>query len=326
MRNKKFNFLVILGLMLTLGLSTAFANGGNDGKKKKKRPKNTGILSVQTTPNAMTVKVDGQVVGQSGVTEGAEFYLTPGVHLVEVEGPNGKTFSREINVVKNVKNCICLDVVEKKTTRPCPYDMRVSGPDSVQEGDLATFVATNDVASITPIAATALNYAWRVTPSDARITSGLGTNSITVDTTGLGNRTVNVELDVTDGVYDASCRQRIAVNTGVDRVEIPIVPPLLFDEFPTLSNDDDKARLDNLAIELQNNPNAQGYIIMYQGTDRRSQRRTSERLSKFALDYLVKTRGVDPSRLQIVRGGSRTTTTYQMWLVPPGATTPVPNE
>ena len=320
MQNSRYKIFVILGLMLTLGLTSAFA-AGSDDKKKTKRPKNTGILSVKSTPEAMTVKVDGQVVGMSGTTEGAEFYLTPGVHLVEVEGPNGKTFTKEINVVKNVKNCICLNVVERVTTKKCPYDITVSNPDVVRDGDLVTFAALDAVGG-----AAALNYLWKVTPSNARISSGLGTPSITVDTTGLGGQTVTAELEVTDGVYDASCRQRVVGSTVVERIpEIPIVP-IRFDEFPTISNDDDKARLDGLAIELQNNPNVQGYIIMYAGTDKRSQSRTPEKLSRMALDYLVRERGVDPSRLTIVQGGTRPTTTYQMWLVPPGASAPVPND
>jgi len=317
--------MFIIGLMLTLGLASAtFAAGGD--KKKKKWPKNTGVLSVTTTPSALPVKVDGQLVGMSGVGDAAEFYLSPGVHLVEIEGPNGQTFRKEINIVKKVKNCICLNVVDKTTTRPCPYDMRVDGPSSVTEGDLATFIARN-VASVTPIAGTALNYAWKVTPSDARITSGLGTQSITIDTTGLAGRTLMVEVDVTDGVYDASCRQRISVDTNV--IPLPKIDKpeaLLYDEFIFRAFDDDKARLDNLAIEMQNNPTWTGYIIMYQGTDRRSQTRGDvAKLSRRSLDYLVKTRGVDPSRIQIVRGGSRSATTYQFWLVSPGAEYPVPN-
>ncbi len=320
MQNSRYKIFVILGLMLTLGLTSAFA-ARSDDKKKQKRPKNTGILSVKSTPQAMTVKVDGQVVGMSGTTEGAEFYLTPGIHLVEVEGPNGKTFSKEINVVKNVKNCICLNVVERVTTKKCPYDITVSNPDVVRDGDLVTFAALDAVGG-----AAALNYLWKVTPSNARISSGLGTSSITVDTTGLGGQTVTAELEVTDGVYDASCRQRVVGSTVVEKLpEVPI-EPIRFDEFATMANDDDKARLDGLAIELQNNPNVQGYIIMYRGTDRRSQSRTPEKLSRMALDYLVKERGVDPSRLTIVQGGTRPTTTYQMWLVPPGAKTPVPND
>ncbi len=319
MQNSKFKIFAILALMLTVGFTSAFAAGNND--KKTKRPKNTGILSVKSSPNAMTVKVDGQVVGMSGTTEGAEFYLTPGVHLVEVEGPNGKTFSKEINVVKNVKNCICLNVVENTTEKKCPYDITVSNPDVVRDGDLITFAALDAVGG-----AAALNYLWKITPSNARVTSGLGTNAITVDTTGLGGRTVTAELEVTDGIYDASCRQRVVGSTVIEKIqEIPNVP-IAFDEFPTMSNDDDKARLDGLAIELQNNPSVQGYVIMYGGTDKRSQSRTPEKLSRMALDYLVSQRGVDPSRLTIVQGGTRPTTTYQIWLVPPGATTPVPYE
>lgn len=324
LRRNRFSLLFIAGLILMMGLSSMAFASGND-KKKKKQPKNTGVLAVTTTPRALPVRVDGQMLGVSGVGEAAEFYLTPGIHLVEVEGPNGQIFRKEINVVKNVKNCICLDVVEKTSTRPCPYDMEINGPSSVKEGDLVTFVARN-VASITPIAGTALNYAWRVTPSSARVTSGLGTPAITVDTTGLGGRQLMVELEVTDGVYDASCRQMKEISTSVEKVEIPTPVPILVDEFPHRAFDDDKARLDAFAIELQSNPSWIGYVIMYQGTDKRSQR-TGEvgALSKRALDYLVKVRGVDPSRVQIVRGGSRPTTTYQFWVVPPGADYPIPN-
>jgi hypothetical protein len=313
--------------MLTLGLTSAFAAGGKgDKKKKQKQPKNTGILSVKATPTALPVKVDGKIVGMSGTTEGAEFYLTPGVHLVEIEGPNGQKFTREINVVKDVKNCICLNVVEKKTTRPCPYNIVVDGPNRVEEGSLITFSA-RDLAAASAISAVALNYAWKVTPSSARITSGLGTSAITVDTTGLGGQTVAAELEVTDGVYDASCRQRIAVNTSVEKLPEPEPEkPQLFDEFPSIAFDDDKARLDNLVIELQNRPDQLGYIIMYQGTDRRGQRTNMDRLQKRTLDYLVKTRGVDPRRVTIVRGGTRPVTTYQIWTIPPGATIPIPNE
>ncbi len=327
MRRNKYTFLFVIGLILTLGLTSAFAaTGKNDKKKKQKRPKNTGILSVKATPNALPVKVDGKLVGMSGTTEAAEFYLTPGIHLVEIEGPNGQKFTREINIVKNVKNCICLNVVEKKTTRPCPYNIVVDGPDRVNEGDLITFSA-RDLAAATAVSAVAINYAWKVTPSSARITSGLGTSAITVDTTGLGGRTISAELDVTDGVYDASCRQRIAVSTSVEKLPEPEPPkPQLFDEFPSVAFDDDKARLDNLVIELQNNQDNLGYIIIYQGTDRRGQRTNMDRLQKRTLDYLVKTRGVDPRRVTIVRGGTRPVTTYQIWIIPPGATIPVPNE
>ncbi len=316
MRNIKYKFLFVVGLVLTIGLTTVLA----DGKTDSKRPKNTGILTVKTTPSAMTVKVDGQVVGLSGVSSPAEFYLAPGVHRVEVEGPNGKAFSKEIEIRKDAKNCICLKIIEETTKRPCPYNIRLDGPERVVEGYLITFASFNAVKNDSiPV-----NYNWTVSPKNLRITSGLGTPAITVDTTGFGGQTINADLDVNDGVYDANCRQKISVPTIVDKLPPP-PSPRKFDEFESIAFDDDKARLDAFTIELQNNPDAQGYIIMYQGTDKVSMRtRKADVISKRTLDYLVKARGIDPRRIVITNWGTRPKTTYELWVIPPGAQPPVP--
>jgi hypothetical protein len=279
-----------------------------------------GTLTVKTTPVAYPVKVNDQLLGMSGVTTPAEFYLPPGTHRLTIEGPNGKNFTKEIEIIRNAKNCICLRVVEEVITRACPYSIQLSGPDSVLEGDLITFASLNAVSD-TP---TPLNYNWTVSPSNVQITSGLGTPSITVDTTGFGGQTITAELDVNDGIYDAKCRQRISVPTVVEN-KPPPPGPRKFDEFESKSFDDDKARLDAFAIELQNNPDAQGYIIMYQGTDRISLRtKKVDFLSKKTLDYLVQSRGIDPRRIQIVNWGNRLKTTYDLWIIPPGAQPPVP--
>jgi hypothetical protein len=100
MRNIKYNFLFVIALILGLGLSNVFAEGKDD---RSRAPKNTGILTVKTTPGAYAVRVDGQVVGMSGVDTPAEFYLTPGTHRVEVEGPNGQMFSKEIEIRRGAK-------------------------------------------------------------------------------------------------------------------------------------------------------------------------------------------------------------------------------
>jgi hypothetical protein len=316
MRKFRYNFLFVVGLMLTFGLTTAFGFGNDD---KVKRPKNSGILSVKTTPSAFPVKVDGQVVGMSGVDTPAEFFLAPGLHRVEVEGPNGQTFSKELEIRRNAKNCICIKIVEQNISRPCPYDVRVDGPDKVLEGDLITFAAFNAVtASETP-----LKYNWRVSPETVRITSGQGTPSITVDTTGMGGQTVRAELDVWDGAYDANCRQQISVPTEVEKQKIP--EAVRCDVFESRAFDDDKARFDNCVIELQNRPDSQLYIIVYQGQDRLSMTtNNADKLSKRTLDYLVKTRGVDPRRISIVNWGNRPKTTFEIWIIPPGAQPPVP--
>lgn len=312
---RKINFLFVLGLILTFGLMTAFAQ-----QKDNKRPKNMGMLTVRTTPVAYPVKVDNQVIGMSGVDSPAEFYLAPGTHQLLIEGPNGRNFTKEVEIRRDAKHCVCLKIVEEKIQRACPYNVQLSGPDRVIEGDLITFASQN----VGPNPAIPVNYNWTI--SSGTITSGQGTSSITVDSRGMGGQTINADLDVNDGVYDATCRQKISVPTII---ETPPPPPAAkkFDEFPSKAFDDDKARLDSFAIELQNNPDAQGYIIMYQGTDAASMRtKKVEVLSKKTLDYLVNARGIDPRRIVITNWGTKAETYYELWIIPPGAQPPVPQQ
>jgi len=312
MRAFRYNFLFVIGLVLTIGISTATASAYDDFKGHK----GTGMLTVRTSPDAMAVKVDGQSVGMSGVGTAAEFYLTPGLHTVEVTAPDGKVWTNEIEILRGQKNCVCLKFISETITTPCPYRFHLEGPDKVMEGDLVTFAAINAGTAPIPI-----RYAWK---SNGRITSGLGTPSITVDSTGMGGQNITADLDVNDDTYDNHCRQVLSVPTEVGRIPPPPTP-FRCDDFPVGSHDEDKARFDNCVIQVQNTPDAQLYVIIYPGTDRRSTTvNTYDKTSKFMLDYMVKTRGLDPRRMQIVKGPDRQTTTYVLWVVPPGATPPVP--
>jgi len=79
-----------------------------------------------------------------------------------------------------------------------------------------------------------------------------------------------------------------------------------------------------ISIQAQNTPDAQLYVIIYPGTDRASTSKNSfDKLSKRALDYMVKTRGFDPRRISIVRGSNHASTGVEIWIVPPGAQPPV---
>jgi hypothetical protein len=316
MRLIRYNFLFATMLaVLFLGATAAMAHTSDN----KGRPKNTGTLTVKTSPSALPVRIDGKDAGMSGVSSAAEFYLDPGIHLVEVIGPNGAVFSREVEIRKDKKHCVCLKLVEETVKRPCPYRFHLEGPERITEGDLVTFAAINAGTAPIPI-----RYEWRVSPSAVRITSGLGTPTITVDSTGMGGQRINAELDANDDVYDNKCRQIISVPTDVTPIPRPEEPkPFRCDEFVSKAPDDDKARFDNCVIQAQNTPDAQLYIIIYPGTDRLSMTRNSyDRVSKRALDYMVKTRGFDPRRISIVKGSSRRQTTFEIWIVPPGATPP----
>jgi len=96
-------------------------------------------------------------------------------------------------------------------------------------------------------------------------------------------------------------------------------PPVArkFDTYGNIRFNDEKARLDNFAIQLQNEPTSQGYIIGYGSCDAEGLTRANR-----AKDYLVNTRGIDASRLVTVDAGCLPELQVQLWIVPQGATPP----
>jgi hypothetical protein len=95
----------------------------------------------------------------------------------------------------------------------------------------------------------------------------------------------------------------------------------LIDEFGEIQFSDLMARLDNFAIDLQNDPSARGLVVAYPARHRFLG--WPLRRAETALAYLTSTRGLEASRLAVVNGGMRGETTFQLWLVPAGAETPV---
>ena len=93
---------------------------------------------------------------------------------------------------------------------------------------------------------------------------------------------------------------------------------VLVDEFGNLKPDDVKARLDAFFIELQNNPNNQGYIINY-GTDREITAREKIITTHIAF------RNFDRTRITLVRGGDTGSgINTKLFRIPPGAENPAP--
>ncbi len=189
----------------------------------------------------------------------------------------------------------------------CPT-VSVSCPDSVSENAPVTFTAnvSGGSGNVTP------TYNWTV--SAGRITSGQGTTSITVDTTGLGGQTVRATLDV-EG-YGMPCPASCSVSIPI------VVTPRKFDEYYDIARNDEKARLDNYAIQLQNEPGAQGYIIVYPAKKAKSDA-AQERATRIS-DYLVNSRGIDASRFTVTMGGARDGWMIELWIVPQGAQPPTP--
>jgi hypothetical protein len=114
-----------------------------------------------------------------------------------------------------------------------------------------------------------------------------------------------------------------------------------FDSMGQIYCDDAKARLDNFAIQLQQEPMAKGYIIFYGGKSYRSSvyNRRAKRYMEVRLlprqgeakarmfpwiDYLTNSRGMEATRIEVIDGGYREEPMMEFWIAPPGASRPMP--
>ena len=107
-------------------------------------------------------------------------------------------------------------------------------------------------------------------------------------------------------------------------VSVPL-PKLMnrkFDEFPDISRNDEKARLDNYGIELQNDPTATAYVIVYPG--KHGKRGEVQQHAGRIVEYLVNSRGLDQHRIVTLVGPARDALFVELWITPQGATPPNP--
>lgn len=97
---------------------------------------------------------------------------------------------------------------------------------------------------------------------------------------------------------------------------------ILVDEFSKLPCDDFLARIDNLAIQLTNEPDSIAYIITFSNKN--------QTLSNFSYEQLLKNSLIalrrDRSRYVFVHGENQENLAVQFWVVPAGADKPQYNE
>jgi len=126
----------------------------------------------------------------------------------------------------------------------------------------------------------------------------------------------NVKATVNVGGQDPNCTCDVE-----DSEEAPVeglAGPNMTDEFGAIPADEVRGRLDTFFADLQNNPNDQGYIIIY-GTPREIAVR------KRLIESHIRLRRFDSSRITIVEGpdtGSGVNT--KLYRIPPGAENPAP--
>ena len=300
-------------LLLTAAFFTFAASAEVSAKPKKAK---YGTIKILTNPGGLLLTIDGKVLGET-TTEYRSFDLNPGLHNVSVALPNGKMWTREIEVPAGRVKCVVVNYrpLPPLPKSPCPYPVNVSAPKTVNEGEIITFAADVEYSGTS-----GLRYVWTVSPSRARVISGAGTPTINVDSTGLGGQRVIATLAVDDGSADPSCRQTAQSVAVVTAPERKVIVAREFDECNNCTFDDQKARLDNLTVELQNDPSTRAYIIAYGG--RSSPLAQVEILMKRSRDYIIEQRGIDAARITTLNGGFREDDSVELWVVPSGAAPP----
>ncbi len=332
--------VLFTGLLL-LALS-AFGYHTPEAANKKQRsapqpqqPNRPPTVSVESNTQVITVCANGEGQGDTQVRlhanavspDGNQFryrWLKSGGQIIgdgpdvvwDLSGAAPGTYSATVEASTGPVGAGCMafsstKVVVRNCPPPRPYcpNVIINCPDTVTLGQPVTFSA--NISGGTP-GVTAV-YNWTV--SAGTIVGGQGTPAIQVDTTGLGGQQIRATVEVSG--YNLSCNASCTT-----QVPAPIQPKRS-DEFGDIQRDDEKARLDNFAIALQNEPGSQGYIISYAG--RRSRPGFAPRHNSFARDYLVNTRGIDASRIITLDGGYRENVALELWIVPPGAMPPSVN-
>lgn len=156
-----------------------------------------------------------------------------------------------------------------------------------------------------------ITYHWTV--SAGTIIGGQGTFAIIVDQSRLSGQSLTATVEI--GGFDSSCQTIASCSI------VWCLAPLSrkFDEYGPIAFKDEKARLDNFAIQLENEPGSQAYIIAYDKRNDKAQARADR-----ARTYLVSKRGIDSDRIKVVDGGARINSEVELWIAPTGANPPKP--
>jgi hypothetical protein len=276
---------------------------------------NSGAPQVQLTakavsPNNNPIKYkwttsDGTIIGEGPVVTWNLAGLKPGYHKasLDIQSVGNEGTCQAFSSVSVLVNA-CAEV------KPVCPAIEITCPTYIATDQPLTFKSTYSggvPANVTPV------YTWTV--SAGTIISGQGTDTITVDTKGLAGQTVRASLSM--GGYNLECAADCAIT-----IPLPKMTSRKFDDYLNIARNDEKARLDNFGIELQNDPTATGYVIVYPG--RTSKRAEVQDQFGRVIEYLVNSRGIDKSRIRTIEGPKKDQLSKALWITPQGATPPNP--
>ena len=202
-------------------------------------------------------------------------------------------------------------VVAAQSSQPCAQ-FSVESLKKVDPGVAVVF--TVQVNNLLP--SEGLKYRWQV--SVGTIMSGQNSPVIAVDTAGLGGQALEATVEVVGRESTCSIKSNPVAITAP-----PINCGLKFDEYGDIKWEDEKARLDNFAIQIMNIPFSRGALITFAGNPT-YKGEAAFRLRR-ATDYLVNIRKVLRERLITTDAGYRTELITQLYVLPSDATVPAPD-
>jgi hypothetical protein len=304
-KKKKENF-VYAPPSLSLTSDTAAVSACNENGGPVVR-----LRAAASSPGGLPIRyrwstTSGRIDGDGPETTWDLSGLAPGYYKASVDIYTGSS-DAECNAFATTRVLVnpCPPV-----PRPTCPNVEVICPTDVAVDQVLTFSSrlTGGSPNATPPI-----YNWSV--SAGTIIEGQGTPTIRVDTTGLAGQTVKATLSM--GGYTQDCSASCAVS-----IPIPEAKCRKFDEFPDIARNDEKARLDNYGIELQNDPTTTAYVVVSPG--RAGKPGDVQRHTTRIVDYLVNSRGIDARRIVTLVGGVRDELMVELWSCPRGATPPNP--
>jgi len=194
--------------------------------------------------------------------------------------------------------------------RACPV-VSVSCPSLLKDGQPITFTASvvGGDPSVVP------GYTWTI--AAGRIIEGQGTSSIkVVDPRGFGGHAYTAAVSISG--FDPNCAHTASCSL-IDESGM-VTPSRKFDSYGIVARKTDNARLDAFAAQLNKQPGAQGYLLLY--GRRRKQPTELQQIARRVKNYLVKTGGIDARRLVAIDGGFKEMQTIELLIVPTGSVPP----
>jgi hypothetical protein len=200
--------------------------------------------------------------------------------------------------------------VVRSSNTQCPMITVDCPAQVVKQGETATITA--NVRGADPNLK--LVYEWWI--SAGTIIAGQGTQTITIDTTGIAGETPTATVEV--GGLDSSCGKTASCSLIPDC----IVVSRRFDKYGDLAFADEKKRLDYFAEQLKNEPGSEGHIMVY--GKRGARAGDAQARAARIKDYLITKARIEAERLLTIDGGDHERFAVELWITPQGAQPPSP--